>query len=425
MERDREFDIVVWGATGSTGRRVAHHMAARTRGGSDLRWALGGRNQAKVEKVRSGLGPEAAQIPIVIADSHDAASLEAMAARTRVVCSVVGPYAMFGSELLGACVRTGTDYCDLAAEAHWIRMMIDTHQAEAEQTGARIVHACGMDSVPSDLGVLFLQKAAMERFGEPCQHIKMAIDEFSGGFSGGTAGCLIYGMEHSGDKFISECMTQPYSLNPEGMRQGPDEPNKMMSTEVVYDEDLGVWTKPFFMGPMNTKIVRRSHALLGYPYGEDFRYGPESQMVGSGPLGWMKAKAGALKFAGLIVATAIPLTRPLMTKHVLPKPGEGPDAETRENGEWGVVLVGKTADGRIMKARLHGDGDPGTESTSRMIVESALCLAEDSEQIPVGGGSWTPASAFGELLLDRVTAHAGLSFELEPVVPDEAGKVSR
>jgi len=408
-----EFDIVLWGATGSTGRRAAHHLALRTNYGERLRFALGGRSQEKVEAVRENLGPDAGGIPIVTADSHDVASLEAMVARTAVVCSVVGPYAMFGTELFGACVRSGTDYCDLAAEAHWIRRMIDAHQKEAEGTGARLVHACGMDSVPSDLGVLFLQKAALERFGEPCKQIKMRIDEFSGGFSGGTAGCLIYGMEHHDDDFIGECMTQPYSLNPEGMREGPEKPNKMMSTKVEYDEDLGVWTKPFFMGPMNTKIVRRSHALMGYPYGKDFLYGPESQMVGSGPTGWLKAKSGALAFAGMIAATAIPPTRSLMKKHVLPKPGEGPDAETREKGEWGVVLIGKTASGKSIRARLHGEGDPGTESTSRMIVESAICLAEDADQITVGGGSWTPSSAMGELLLDRLIAHAGLSFKIE------------
>lgn len=411
MERDYEFDIVVWGATGSTGRRVAHHLASRTQGRGDLRWALGGRNQAKLESVRSGLGPGAAEVPIVIADSHDVASLEALVGRTRVVCSVVGPYAMFGSELLGACVRSGTDYCDLAAEAHWIRKMIDTHQAEAEQTGARVVHACGMDSVPSDLGVLFLQRAAMERYGKTCSHIKMRVKELAGGFSGGTAGCLIYGMEHREDPSIAACMTEPYSLNPEGMQQGPEAPNKMMSVKVEYDQDLEAWTRPFFMGPMNTKIVRRSNALLGYPYGKDFRY-EEAQLVGSGPAGWLYAKAKALEFGGLIAATAIPLTRPLVKKYVLPKPGESPDQETRETGKWGVILIGKVDD-TIMRARIRGEGDPGTESTSRMIVESALCLAEDSEQIQVGGGSWTPSSAMGELLLNSLSAHAGLSFELE------------
>ena len=411
MERDHEFDIVVWGATGSTGRRVAHHLAARTQNGGDLRWALGGRSQAKLESVRSGLGPGAAEIPIVIADSHDIASLEALVARTRVVCSVVGPYAMFGSELLGACVRSGTDYCDLAAEAHWIREMIDTHRAEAEQTGARIVHACGMDSVPSDLGVQLLQRAAMERYGKPCSEIKMRVTELAGGFSGGTAGCLLYGIEHRDDPTIGACMREPYSLNPQGMQEGPEGPDEMMSTKVEYDHDLEAWTRPFFMGPMNTKIVRRTNALLGYPYGKDFRYG-EAQLEGSGPAGWLKAKAKALGFAGLIAATAAPITQPLIKKYVLPKPGEGPDQETRETGKWALTLLGKV-DNNTIRVRVKGEGDPGTESTSRMIVESALCLAEDSAQIPVGGGSWTPASAFGDLLLDRVTAHAGLSFELE------------
>ena len=419
MPAEREFDIVVWGATGSTGRRAAHHMAARCRNQTSVRWALGGRNQAKLESVRDQLGPEAADIPIVTADSHDVAALETMAARTGVVCSLVGPYAMFGSELLGACVRTGTDYCDLAAEAHWIREMIDTYQAEAEQRGVRLVHACGMDSVPSDLGVFFLQQAAVGRSGQPCTQVKMRIKEFKGGFSGGTAGCLIYGMEHRDDASIGEAMTQPYSLNPEGMREGPEPPNKMLSVSVEYDKDLHAWTKPFFMGPMNTKIVRRSNALLGYPYGTDFRY-EEAQLVADGPLGWLKAKSEALAFAGKIAATAAPPTRPLMQRYVLPKPGEGPDAETRESGEWGMILVGKLADGTTMTARLHGEGDPGTESTSRMIVESALCLAEDSDRLPVGGGSWTPSSGMGQLLLDRLTAHAGLSFELGPQ-PEAAG----
>ena len=206
-------------------------------------------------------------------------------------------------------------------------------------------------------------------------------------------------------------MTEPYSLNPAGMQQGPEAPNKMMSVKVEYDHDLEAWTRPFFMGPMNTKIVRRSNALLGYPYGKDFRY-DEAQLVGSGPAGWLKAKIKALKFAGLIAATAAPPTRPLVKKYVLPKPGEGPDQETRETGQWGVILVGKLDD-TIMRARIRGEGDPGTESTSRMIVESALCLAQDADQIEVGGGSWTPSSAMGELLLNRLTAHAGLSFELD------------
>ena len=410
MGADQEFDLVIWGATGSTGRRVAHHVATRL-AGSDLRWAIGGRNQARLEAVRSGLGPDVADVPIVIADSHDAASLDALVARTKVVCSTVGPYAMFGSELLEACVRTGTHYCDLAAEVHWIRKMIDAHQAQAEQSGARIVHACGMDSVPSDLGVFVLQRAAMERYGKPFPHIKMRVTELRGGFSGGTAGSLIYSME-SDDPEIARCMTDPYSLYPEGQPQGPESPETMMSVTVEYDEDCGAWTRPFFMGPMNTKIVRRSNALLGLPYGEDFRY-EEATLVGSGPIGWMRAKKSALGFAGFIVAAAIPPTRRLLKRYVLPKPGEGPGREVRESGHWEIILIGKQDDGRVMRARVSGQGDPGTESTSRMLTESALCLAQDADRITVGGGSWTPSSALGGLLLTRLTSNAGLSFEVD------------
>ncbi len=355
-----------------------------------------------------------ADLPIITADSHDMASLEALVARTRVVCSTVGPYAMYGSELVGACVRAGTHYCDISAEAHWIRKMIDAHAAEATETGARIVHACGMDSIPSDLGVHFLQRRAIEVHGKPCSSVKLRVIELRGGFSGGTAASLLHGTEAGrDDPSIGQSMRDPYWLAPEGHRHGPDAPESMTSTKVEYDEDLGGWTKPFFMGPMNTKIVRRTNAVLGYPHGEGFRYG-EATLVGSGPGGWLKAKGQAIGFVGFIKAVGFPPTRRLLKKRVLPKSGEGPSREVRETGQWEVVLIGTMDDGTTMRARVTGKGDPATESTSRMLAESALCLAEDADEIPVGGGSWTPASAMGDLLLTRLTTHAGMSFELEP-----------
>ena len=414
MRRDSEFDIVIWGATGFTGRLAAEKLAIRAGSGEALRWAIGGRNQAKLEAVRSGLGPAAVDIPIITGDSHDVASLEALAARTNVVCSTVGPYAKYGSELVGACVRAGTDYCDLSGEAHWIRKMMDAHLREAEQTGARIVHACGMDSIPSDVGVFFLQRHAQELHGQPCSQVKMRVTEMRGGFSGGTAASLLHGTEAGReDPSIISAMTDPYSLAPEGQREGPDQPESMKSVEVVFDEDLGAWTKPFFMGPMNTKIVRRTNALLGYPYGEDFRY-EEARLVGPGVSGWLKAKGGAIGYVGFVAAVAIPPTRRFLTRYVLPESGEGPSREIRESGHWEIVLIGKLDDGTTMRARVRGDGDPATESTSRMLVESAICLAQDADEIPVGGGSWTPASAMGDLLLARLPAHAGVGFELEP-----------
>ncbi|MGI9530000.1 MAG: saccharopine dehydrogenase family protein [Acidimicrobiia bacterium] len=415
MKHDAEFDIVVWGATGFTGRLVAEKLAARFGSDGDLRWAIAGRNQAKLEAIRSGLGASAADIPILIGDSHDVASLEALAARTNVVCSTVGPYAKYGSELVGACVRTGTHYCDLAGEAHWIRTMMDAYEAEAAETGARIVHACGMDSIPSDLGVFVLQRRAREHYGEPCSTVKMRVTEMQGGFSGGTAASLLHGTSAGReDPSIMQSMTEPYYLAPEGHRQGPDSPDDMRSVEVEYDEDLQAWTKPFFMGPMNTKIVRRTNALLGYPYGEDFRYS-EARVVAGGTGGRFKAKSEAIGYVAFLAALGIPPTRWLLERFVLPESGEGPSREVRESGHWELILIGTMDDGTTMRARVRGDGDPATESTTRMLVESALCLAQDGDEIPVGGGSWTPASAMADLLLARLTSHAGMSFELEQV----------
>jgi short subunit dehydrogenase-like uncharacterized protein len=413
MGRDREFDIIVWGATGFVGRLAARQLAARSRNGSDVRWAIGGRTQAKLEHVRSGLGPEAADIPIITGDSHDTASMQALAERASVVCSCVGPYAKYGSELVAACARSGTHYCDLAAEAHWIRRMIDDHAVEAERTGALLVHACGMDSIPSDLGVAVLQGAARERFGRPCSRVRMRVTELTGGFSGGTAAAMLHGFEAGrDDPAIRQGMTEPYFLCPDGQREGPEPLGKMMSVSVEYDEDLRAWTKPFFMGPMNTKIVRRTNAILDYPYGQDFRY-EEARLVGDGWSGRVKAQVEALGFGAFGVAVAIPPTRRLLKRYVLPAPGEGPSQEVVERGHWEIILVGKHDEGGVIKARVAGEGDPSAMSSSRMLIESALCLLQDGDRISVGGGSWTPESALGEPLLARLTSHAGLTFEVQ------------
>ena len=421
MTRDYEFDIVVWGATGFTGRLTAEKLAARVGSGSDLRWALGGRNMAKLEAVRASLGSGAQDVPIIVGDSHDVASLEGLVARTSVVCSTVGPYAVYGSELLGACARSGTHYCDISAEPHWIRTMMEAHAAEAAQTGARIVHACGMDSIPSDVGVLFLQRRARELHGEPCSNVRMRVTGMKGGFSGGTAASLLHATDAGRrDPSIGRAMREPYYLAPEGHRQGPDLADDMRSVEVEYDEDLRAWTKPFFMGPVNSKIVRRTNALLDYPYGEDFHY-REAALVADGRAGWLKAKGEAIGYVGFLSAVGTSPTRWLLQRYVLPASGEGPSRDVRESGHWEMAFIGETPGCRTARARVTGEGDPATDSTSRMLVESALCLVEDADVIPVRGGSWTPASAMGDLLLTRLPAHAGVRFEAEPH-PDGEGR---
>jgi short subunit dehydrogenase-like uncharacterized protein len=410
----REFDIVVWGATGWVGQRVAQHLASRYGSAGPVRWAMAGRNEGKLESVRSAFGPPAPDVDILLADSHDRASLRALVERTRVVCSTVGPFAKYGSELVEACAHSGTHYCDISAEVHWIRRMIDLHSAEAERTGARIVHACGFDSIPSDLGVLFLQRAARNRRGKPCPRIRMRVRSMHGALNGGTAATFLYTTQEAPrDPDIGRVMTEPYSLNPEGHRHGPDLPESIRDIRVEYDDELAGWTMPFAMAPMNTKIVRRTNALSGYPYGEGFSYG-EAMLAGAGFRGRIKAVVGALASGGFMRALRWAPTRWLLGTLVLPKPGEGPNESVREGGSFDLIFVGRRADGKVLSARVTGQGDPNTEATSRLAFEAAVCLAEDEDRIAVGGGSWTPVSSMGDLLLSRIAEDGVMSFELEP-----------
>ncbi|GGH41384.1 Uncharacterized conserved protein [Cribrihabitans marinus] len=407
----REFDIVLWGATGATGRRTAHHLARRC-GDCGLALAIGGRNRERLEALRDDLPGAGREIPILVGDSHDTAFMGEMTAKTHVVVSTVGPFALHGSELVAACVGNGTHYCDLTAEPKWMRAMIDAHEGKARETGARIIHSCGQDSIPSDLGVQFLQDAALARHGKPCRRVATRVTRMKGGFSGGTAASFLNAMRlRETDPEFDRLSQDPYALCPEGERDGPDGPDRMMPLEVTWDADLQAWTKPFFMGPMNAKVLRRSNAIMDYPYGRDFSY-EETALTRGGIGGWLAAMRYALFGRLFLIAMATPATRGLLQRHVLPKSGEGPSREVREAGSYELILVGEMPDGAVMKARITGQGDPGVRSTTLMLTEAALCLAEDADRLPVGGGFWTPAAAMGALLRDRITAHAGLTFEL-------------
>ena len=408
---EREFDIVLWGATGATGRRTAHHLARRC-GECSLRLAIEGRNREKLEPLRDTLPPAGSPIEILVGDSHDTAFMSAMAAQARVVVSTVGPFALYGSELVAACVKNGTHYCDLSAEPQWMRAMIDAHQEGARETGARIVHSCGHDSIPSDLGVQFLQEAALARYGKPCKRVTTRVTRMKGGVSGGTAASFLNAMRlRETDPDFDRLSQDPYALCPEGDRHGPDGPDRMMPLQVNWDPDLQAWAMPYFMGPMNSKVVRRSNAIMGFPYGHDFRY-QETALTRGGIGGWLAAMRSALFGRLFLIAMSIPATRRLLQRRVLPKSGEGPSKEVRESGSYELVQVGEMSDGTILKARISGQGDPGVRSTTLMLTEAALCLSEDSDKLLVGGGFWTPAAAMGTLLRDRITSHAGLTFEL-------------
>ena len=404
---NRDFDIVVWGATGFTGALVAEYLLAQYGIGGNLRWAIAGRSEEKLEKLRHALGSEATALPTIVADSFDEQKLSDMAAKTRVVITTVGPYAKYGSQLVASCVEQGTHYCDLAGEAQWIRRMIDTHHEAARASGSRIVHCCGFDSVPMDIGVHFLQREAKRLHGDYCASIAMNVKAMRGTFSGGTmASMMNLVREARADRDVARVLVHPYALNPDGERKGPDSVDQR---GVRFDETAQTWTAPFIMAGINTKVVRRSHALQGFPYGKDFRY-REAMMMGEGAPGWLRAAGVAGGLGGFMLTASIGPMRRLLEKYVLPKPGEGPSKDQRETGFFDLRQFGKLADGTVIRTKITGDRDPGYGSTSKMLAESGVCLAQD--ELASGGGVLTPAAAMGDALLSRLQENAGLTFEV-------------
>jgi len=409
---ERNYDIVVFGATGFTGRLVAEYLLERYGCGGELRWAMAGRSMDKLEQVRAELQPGDTDIPLLVADSGSLDDMLELAGETRVVCTTVGPYALYGSTLVEACARQGTHYCDLTGETQWMRKMIDKHQATAEASGARIVHTCGFDSIPSDLGVLFLQDAMLSRHDVPACHVKYRTVKFAGGFSGGTVASLINVMEEaSKDRGLRKLLADPYALNPKGAPRGKDVNDQISA---IYDEDFHRWTLPFVMAAINTRVVRRSNALLGHPWGVDFSY-DEAVLAPPGQ-GALKSKLAA---AAMTASTASMAITPLrnLAKRFLPAPGEGPTKEQREKGFFDIALYGvhPTDRNKDMIVRVTGDRDPGYGSTSKMLSEAAVCLAKD--ELGCGGGIWTPASAMGQTLIKRLVANAGLTFDITDELP--------
>lgn len=385
----REFDLIVYGASGYTGRLVAEYLSERYGSDSGLRWAMAGRSAGKLAEVRDEIGA-AKSTPLIEADAANAASLEEMTARARVVATTVGPYQLYGEPLVAACVKTGTDYVDLCGEPAWMRAMIERYDAAAEASGARIVLSCGFDSIPFDLGVFFLQEEAQRRFGAPCREIKGRVRKMKGKFSGGTAASLKATMAAAfKDPSLIELLKSPFALTP-GF-EGAKQPSGSRPIE-----EGGVWLAPFVMAPINTKNVHRSNALLGFPYGKDFLY---SEMLVTGP-----------GEAGEKAAKAVAGDTSLMGDDA-PKPGEGPSKAERDSGFYDVLFVGETADGRKLSAAVTGDKDPGYGSTSKMIAESALCLLRD--KTGKKGGVLTPAPAMGAALIARLEKNAGLTFRIE------------
>ncbi|MFO7539053.1 MAG: saccharopine dehydrogenase NADP-binding domain-containing protein [Chloroflexota bacterium] len=408
---DKQFDILLWGASGFTGQLVADYLARNA--GPDLRWAIGGRNRDKLEEVRrelTAVNPSLADLPILIGNSLDRASLDPLVAQARVVCTTVGPYTKYGTPLLAACVEQGVDYCDITGETGWMRANIDAYHTKAEQTGARIVHCCGFDSIPSDLGVLMLQEAAKEEYGRFCHAITHYVITTKGSLSGGTIASMLHTLDQTkDDKAARRLLADPYNLVP-GHQHDWSETDQQSAR---YDTDIRRWTGPFIMAAINSRVVRRSHALQDFRYGPQFRY-HEATRFPDGLRGRLQAN-GLLLGMGLFMGLAsLPPTRRLLEATVLPKPGEGPSAAAREKGYFYTTMLGKIgndpAPGETwLKATIKGVNDPGYGETAKMLGESALCLAQDA--LPARGGILTPAVAMGMTLVERLRA-AGMTFKV-------------
>ena len=403
---DREFDLIVFGATGFTGRLVAEYLHHTYGDAGDLRWAMAGRSAAKLAEVRDALGIDAA-LPLLVADAADGDALTALVRRAKVVLTTVGPYQRFGEPLIRACAAAGTDYVDLCGEPGWMAKMIPELQPIAQASGARIVFSCGFDSIPFDLGVLYAQHEAQARFGAPLKRVHGRVKTMKGTFSGGTvASMLATYAATKADPSLRRTLVDPFALTP-GFK-GPRQPNDFVAER---DALAQAWTAPFVMATINTKNVHRSHALLGHPWGTDFVYS-ERMLTGDGPAGEKRAKKMLRQAKTQNLLLAFAPTRALLARFALPKPGEGPNAEQREKGRYELLFFGETADGKTLTARVTGDRDPGYGSTSKMIGEAAISLARDIDHARAPGGVWTPAAAMGLPLVERLRAKAGLTFDL-------------
>jgi len=402
----RTYDVVLYGATGFVGRQTVAYFAEHA---GALRWALAGRSAAKLEQVRDAAGAGAASAGIVVADAGDAKALDALAAQTAVVLSTAGPFALYGSALVAACAKHATHYVDITGETPWVRDLIERHHADAVGSGTRIIPCCGFDSVPSDLGAYLIARAVLRQHGEPCTSVK-ACHSMRGGLNGGTLASALNMMDAKQEKLFAD----PFLLNPAGAR--PLAASRHADPIAPHlDLDFNAWVGPFVMGPINTRVVRRSAALLAAAgdaaYANDFSY-QEYQRFGAGPLAAAAATGVSLSMGLGRAAMQLEAVRQV-TKALAPAPGTGPSEHSMDNGSFRCELVGKSASGKQVRGRIAGQGDPGNRATTRFVCEAALALALDQDKLPGGGGVLTPATGLGDVLARRLAA-VGMTVEPLP-----------
>ena len=416
----KTYDLIVFGATGFTGRLVAqylHTTYGQTPAHADqppVRWALAGRSLAKLQAVRSEIGA-GDEVPLIVADASSSDALMALVAQTQVVITTVGPYQQHGEPLVRACAAAGTDYVDLCGEPLWMAQMIPQLQPLARASGARIVFSCGFDSIPFDLGVTFLQAEAQQRFAAPLHRVRGRVKVMKGGVSGGTVASLMGQLDQIGaNRALAKTFADPFALTP-GF-SGPAQPE---GESAQYDDTAKSWSGPFVMAAINTKNVHRTNALRGHPWGTDFLY-DERMLTRDGMVGAKLARALARTTRVQNRLLGFGPSRALIRRFALPQPGQGPNQQQRESGRYEVIFSGETHSGQHLQATVRGDRDPGYGSTSKLITEAALCLAREvgqtsatADQAQTPGGVWTPGAAMGLRLVRRLHTRAGLTFSID------------
>lgn len=404
-----QYDLIVFGATSFVGKIITQYLIDHTGVGRDVVWAIAGRSESKLKELRESLGSDAESLPMILADSNDSSSLDAMCSQARVIISTVGPYALYGEPLIKACVESGTDYCDLTGEPHWVKQMQDKYEQAAKTSGARIVHCCGFDSIPSDLGMLFLQQQAKQKFGHYLPQTKLRVKAIKGGFSGGTYASMAAFLEAlKSNPELRRDAQNPYSTCPKNhgyrVEQSP-------VVDARFDADGQYWLAPFALAAMNERVVLRSNALAGLPYGDDFTYN-EAVITGKGLKGRATAVAMASGLKAFMAGISMVPLRALLEKLFLPSPGEGPSPEEQLNGFYDLRIQGKNKAGEQLEIKVVGNRDPGYGSTAKIFSQAGLCLALDISKEDKAGGFWTPATVFGDLLVHRLEQHAGVTFQI-------------
>lgn len=406
-----DYDIIIFGATGFVGQLTAEALAQQLSADSNLRWAIAGRSAAKLNALRDSLNQHYPIAPdVVVADSFDLDALLKLCATTSVVASTVGPYALYGENLVHACVETGTDYCDLTGEAHWVVQMISRYQERAAISGARIVHSCGFDCIPSDLGVHFVQQYAQDTYSQPCDEIAMRVSKMRGKFSGGTYASLLNLVKEINETpGLRKAIASPYCFCPS---DHPFTVQQVKHRGAAYDAISDAWIAPFVMEGINTRTVHRSNVLLDYTYGESFRY-EEAVIAGKGRKGRKRATRLSWGLGLLMMCASVPMLSAMLSRWFLPKPGQGPNRHERDTGEYELIFFGKVRGKGKVRARVTGAQDPGYGSTSKMLAQAALCLSCDVPKHTKNGGFWTPASIFGDTLIARLQEKADMRFVIE------------